>query len=88
MYWEQLELRCRSLYSGSHSIQPPDPRISCHCCHGHRVTIPSAYPWDGGSRLWPGQAGNFYSPNPGGDGTEGVEVSGNGQRIRTWNWPR
>lgn len=80
MYWEQLELRCRSLYTGS---QPPLPQVTgassiigaqrgvpCRCCeqcHSHRNVIPSAYPWDGDSRFWgsvPGQSSNFYSPNP------------------------
>lgn len=95
MYWEQLELRCRSLYSGAPPIPPPGPVIGtargapCRCCeqcHAHRAAMPSAYPWDGDSRFWAGQAGNFYSPNPGGD--EGMGASGNGHRNRSWNWPR
>lgn len=93
MYWEQLELRCRSLYSGAPPMPPPvigAPRgAACRCCeqcHAHRAAMPSAYPWDGDSRFWAGQAGNFYSPNPGGD--EGMGASGNGQRNRSWNWPR
>ncbi|XP_039965199.1 uncharacterized protein LOC120777762 [Bactrocera tryoni] len=81
MYWEQLELRCRSLYT---SQQGPPPNMAamgggrgpvCRCCeqcHLHRqVPLPAtAYPWDdnGEPRFWTGQPpGNFYSPNPGGD---------------------
>lgn len=92
MYWEQLELRCRSLYSGP-PIPPPGPSIigtsssgPCRCCeqcHAHRATMPTAYTWDTDSRFWAGQAGNFYSPNPGDEIT-----GGNGQRNRSWNWPR
>ncbi|XP_017480456.1 PREDICTED: uncharacterized protein LOC108369778 isoform X2 [Rhagoletis zephyria] len=81
MYWEQLELRCRSLYT---SQQGPPPNMAamaggrgpiCRCCeqcHLHRQ-VPlqaTAYPWDdsGEPRFWTGQPpGNFYSPNPGGD---------------------
>jgi hypothetical protein len=98
MYWEQLELRCRSLYSGAPPM-PPGPAIigtprggPCRCCeqcHAHRAAIPSAYPWDGDSRFWAGQAGNFYSPNPGGDEGNRMGSSGNVQgRNRSWNWPR
>lgn len=93
MYWEQLELRCRSLYSGP-SLPPPGPAViattpgngSCRCCeqcHAHRAAISTAYTWDTDSRFWAGQAGNFYSPNPGDDATSAGE-----QRNRSWNWPR
>lgn len=92
MYWEQLELRCRSLYSGAPPM-PPGPAIigtpgggPCRCCeqcHAHRA----AYSWDGDSRFWAGQAGNFYSPNPGGDEGNRIGTSNNGQRNRSWNWP-
>uniref|UniRef100_A0A182Q8V6 Uncharacterized protein n=1 Tax=Anopheles farauti TaxID=69004 RepID=A0A182Q8V6_9DIPT len=119
MYWEQLELRCRSLYSGqqgppsSSSVLPSGPGMlgmgggggggvgsgrvgNCRCCeqcHAHRNVLPSAaYPWEGDSRFWtPGQAGNFYSPNPGGEdgpGTGGRGLSGGGRRIPGWSWPR
>lgn len=98
MYWEQLELRCRSLYSGAPPMPPPGPAIigtprggPCRCCeqcHAHRAAIPSAYPWDGDSRFWAGQAGNFYSPNPGGDEGNRMGTPGSGQRNRSWNWPR
>jgi hypothetical protein len=89
MYWEQLELRCRSLYSGGPSLPPPaiigtttsGPCRCCEQCHAHRA-MPTAYTWDTDSRFWAGQAGNFYSPNPGDEAT-----SGSGQRNR-WNWPR
>ena len=117
MYWEQLELRCRSVYPGP--PQPPqsissvtggsapgqaliDPRAmpgSCRCCeqcHSHRNVIPSAYPWDGDNRFWtpaPGQTGNFYSPNPGGDDIIAVtnrqlaQVPTRNHRPG-WSWPR
>uniref|UniRef100_A0A1A9WST0 Uncharacterized protein n=1 Tax=Glossina brevipalpis TaxID=37001 RepID=A0A1A9WST0_9MUSC len=81
MYWEQLELRCRSLYTRQQ--MPPQNMASvgnathgCRCCeqcHAHRQ-IPiqaTAYPpWDeaGEPRFWSTQPpGNFYSPNPGGE---------------------
>lgn len=106
MYWEQLELRCRSLYTGppgnSAQVQGGPSIIGtprggqCRCCeqcHSHRNPMPTTYPWDGDNRFWtPGQAGNFYSPNPGGD-----ELMGNNrcmpqsvQRSRGpgWSWPR
>lgn len=77
-------------------MPPPGPAIigtqrgaPCRCCeqcHAHRAAMPSAFPWDGDSRFWAGQSGNFYSPNPGGD--EGMGTSGSGQRNRSWNWPR
>lgn len=100
MYWEQLELRCRSLYSGAPMPPPTGPAVigalgtprggPCRCCeqcHAHRTA--SAYPWDGDNRFWaPGQLGNLYSPNPGGD--EGNRMNNSGQRNRSggWNWPR
>lgn len=65
------------------------PCRCCEQCHAHRTAMPSAFPWDGDSRFWAGQAGNFYSPNPGGDGGgESMGASGGGQRNRSWNWPR
>ncbi|XP_037938717.1 uncharacterized protein LOC119671913 [Teleopsis dalmanni] len=80
MYWEQLELRCRSLYTSQHApptnIAPSNTRNPvCRCCeqcHAHRQ-MPlqtTAYPWDENvdPRFWNGpQASNFYSPNPGTD---------------------
>ncbi|XP_050091054.1 uncharacterized protein LOC126574749 isoform X2 [Anopheles aquasalis] len=115
MYWEQLELRCRSLYSGqgppggptavlppgaggggllgpSGGLTGPGPggmpgapgmrAGNCRCCeqcHAHRNVLPAAYPWEGDGRFWtPGQAGNFYSPNPGGDETLGGAAGGGG----------
>lgn len=109
MYWEQLELRCRSLYS----TQPP-PSVStvgptiigtprntaCRCCeqcHAHRNAMATAatYPWDSDGRFWlPGQAGNFYSPNPGSEDhlTTGQRSNqmrnGNNNRGPGWSWPR
>ncbi|XP_061399621.1 uncharacterized protein LOC133335356 [Musca vetustissima] len=84
MYWEQLELRCRSLYTRP---QMPPQNIAaaaaphgCRCCeqcHAHRQ-VPlqaAAYPWDESSepRFWSTQPpGNFYSPNPGGDDLMGL----------------
>ncbi len=94
MYWEQLELRCRSLYSGP-PMPPPGPSIigvnngvvACRCCeqcHAHRAAMPNAYTWETDNRFWAGQAGNFYCPNPGDD----PGSNGNGPRNRSWNWPR
>uniref|UniRef100_A0A1B0CUL0 Uncharacterized protein n=2 Tax=Lutzomyia longipalpis TaxID=7200 RepID=A0A1B0CUL0_LUTLO len=86
MYWEQLELRC---------TPRGGPCRCCEQCHSHRSAMPSAYPWDGDGRFWtPGQAGNFYSPNPGGDElVGGVRNLGQvpGPRNRApggWSWPR
>lgn len=45
--------------------------------------MPTAYTWEADNRFWAGQAGNFYSPNPGDEAT-----GGSGQRNRSWNWPR
>ncbi|XP_053675135.1 uncharacterized protein LOC128725419 [Anopheles nili] len=113
MYWEQLELRCRSLYSGQQgpsSVLPSGPGMlggpagtgpgltggrasNCRCCeqcHAHRNVLPSAYPWEGDNRFWtPGQAGNFYSPNPGGDEPgPGARLNASGRRMPGWSWPR
>ncbi|XP_058458800.1 uncharacterized protein LOC131435186 isoform X2 [Malaya genurostris] len=101
MYWEQLELRCRSLYSGQQgpTVLPSGPMLggprngNCRCCeqcHAHRNVMPSAYPWEGDQRFWtPGQAGNFYSPNPGGEeNTGGGRLNQNGRRMPGWSWPR
>ncbi|XP_065087854.1 uncharacterized protein LOC135709445 isoform X2 [Ochlerotatus camptorhynchus] len=101
MYWEQLELRCRSLYSGQQgpSVLPSGPMLAsgrsgnCRCCeqcHAHRNVMPSAYPWEGDQRFWaPGQAGNFYSPNPGGEENPGGNrLNQNGRRMPGWSWPR
>ncbi|XP_038118767.1 uncharacterized protein LOC6036260 isoform X2 [Culex quinquefasciatus] len=102
MYWEQLELRCRSLYSGQQgpTVLPSGPMLgggrngNCRCCeqcHAHRNVLPSAYPWEGDQRFWtPGQAGNFYSPNPGGEENTGnSRLNGqNGRRMPGWSWPR
>lgn len=108
MYWEQLELRCRSLYS----TQPP-PSVStvgpiigtprntaCRCCeqcHAHRNAMATAatYPWDSDGRFWlPGQAGNFYSPNPGSEdhhltqGPHPPQIRNGNNRAPGWSWPR
>lgn len=80
MYWEQLELRCRSFYQqqgapasthGSVRGPPLPPATYCSCCEECQYPPPIAhiYPWDGHhstERFWnPGRIGNFYSPNPG-----------------------
>lgn len=64
------------------------PCRCCEQCHAHRAALPSAFPWEGDSRFWAGQAGNFYSPNPGGDEGNRMGTPGSGQRNRSWNWPR
>ncbi|SPP85258.1 uncharacterized protein LOC117587099 isoform X2 [Drosophila guanche] len=59
MYWEQLELRCRSLYASQApppsmgALGAPGRMLNCRCCeqcHAHRqMTLPmqtTAYPWD------------------------------------------
>ncbi|KAM8710327.1 hypothetical protein ACLKA7_017026 [Drosophila subpalustris] len=55
MYWEQLELRCRSLYASQAPppLSAPGRMLNCRCCeqcHAHRqLTLPlqaTAYPWD------------------------------------------
>lgn len=73
MYWEQLELRCRSLYAGPQGPPPPPltngpsiigtprngpPCRCCEQCHSHRTIMQPAYPWDGGD-------GRFWGPAPG-----------------------
>uniref|UniRef100_A0A182K3U0 Uncharacterized protein n=1 Tax=Anopheles christyi TaxID=43041 RepID=A0A182K3U0_9DIPT len=117
MYWEQLELRCRSLYSGQpgggpSAVLPSGQGMlggvggaapglgggtgragNCRCCeqcHAHRSVLPSAYPWEGDNRFWtPGQAGNFYSPNPGGEEPgAGGRMNASGRRMPGWSWPR
>ncbi|KAF5274127.1 hypothetical protein FQR65_LT04525 [Abscondita terminalis] len=103
MYWEQLELRCRSLYQHSgappstHSSMRGPPTTYCSCCEECRYPPLTAgthmYPWDTHhplERFWtPGRVGNFYSPNP---GEEGIQPSADGQeRERNnggWNWRR
>lgn len=60
MYWEQLELRCRSFYqqqgttsnstTGSIRGPPLPPATYCSCCEECRYpplpTGPQVYPWD------------------------------------------
>ncbi|XP_048482378.1 uncharacterized protein LOC105398624 [Plutella xylostella] len=59
MYWEQLELRCRSLYRGDTQGAP-----SCRCCRGCLPQSAASQP--ASHRFWaPGRIGNLYSPNPG-----------------------
>ncbi|KAF7413414.1 hypothetical protein HZH68_001903 [Vespula germanica] len=52
MYWEQLELRCRSLYGQGGPVGPPT--ASCGCCND----CGGASPW------WAQTPGNLYTPNP------------------------
>ncbi|GAB1866947.1 hypothetical protein CAJAP_08026 [Camponotus japonicus] len=52
MYWEQLELRCRSLYGQGGAVGPPAG--SCGCCND----CGGASPW------WAQTPGNLYTPNP------------------------
>lgn len=52
MYWEQLELRCRSLYGQGGGVGPAAG--SCGCCND----CGGASPW------WTQTPGNLYTPNP------------------------
>ncbi|XP_060824050.1 uncharacterized protein LOC132911451 [Bombus pascuorum] len=52
MYWEQLELRCRSLYGQGGTVGPTTG--SCGCCND----CGGASPW------WAQTPGNLYTPNP------------------------
>ncbi|XP_030041383.1 uncharacterized protein LOC115456442 isoform X2 [Manduca sexta] len=79
MYWEQLELRCRSLYRPP-AGQPAQPagrtaQASCSCCAQCHPTQPA---WDISlqHRFWaPGRIGNLYSPNP-----------GTARKSSAWSW--
>ncbi|XP_066154293.1 uncharacterized protein [Euwallacea fornicatus] len=96
MYWEQLELRCRSFYqqqpapaSTQGSMRgPPVPSTTyCSCCEECRYSSasigPQVYPWDPTERFWtPGRVGNFYSPNP--EDSPPVNPNAN----RGWSWRR
>ncbi|KAJ0170333.1 hypothetical protein K1T71_014261 [Dendrolimus kikuchii] len=82
MYWEQLELRCRSLYrppSGQSAPTTGRPTqtntANCSCCTQCHPTQPA---WDISlqHRFWaPGRIGNLYSPNP-----------GTGRKTSAWSW--
>ncbi|XP_064075609.1 uncharacterized protein LOC113395354 isoform X1 [Vanessa tameamea] len=81
MYWEQLELRCRSLYrppSGQPAVAAGRPvQNSCSCC---TQCHPTQAAWDFSlqHRFWaPGRVGNLYSPTPG---------SGAGRKASPWSW--
>ncbi|XP_012230949.1 uncharacterized protein [Linepithema humile] len=52
MYWEQLELRCRSLYGQGGTVGAPT--AACGCCND----CGGASPW------WAQTPGNLYTPNP------------------------
>nr|CAD7200036.1 unnamed protein product [Timema douglasi] len=75
MYWEQLEMRCRYLYRQQRAPHP------CSCCDECRY--PEPFPWElMEDRYWaPGRVGNFYSPNPGEEGSTRRAPSG-------WSWRR
>ncbi|KAF5275053.1 hypothetical protein FQA39_LY06990 [Lamprigera yunnana] len=103
MYWEQLELRCRSLYQHSgapastHSSVRGPSTTYCSCCEECRYPpLPAGsqmYPWDTHppiERFWtPGRVGNFYSPNPGEEGNPPVtEAQGRERNTGGWNWRR
>ncbi|TMW47481.1 hypothetical protein DOY81_007432, partial [Sarcophaga bullata] len=93
MYWEQLELRCRSLYTRPQmpaqnmaAVANPHGCRCCEQCHAHRqVPIQAAaYPWDetGEPRFWSTQPpGNFYSPNPGGEDLQGLNTTCRGHEM-------
>ncbi|KAM3955441.1 LOW QUALITY PROTEIN: uncharacterized protein ACR2FA_010643 [Aphomia sociella] len=79
MYWEQLELRCRSLYRPPTAQNAPPPgrpvQSNCSCCAQCHPTQPA---WDISlqHRFWaPGRIGNLYSPNP-----------GTGRKTSAWSW--
>ncbi|XP_075988531.1 uncharacterized protein LOC142984666 [Anticarsia gemmatalis] len=79
MYWEQLELRCRSLYRPSAGQATPaagrQVQSNCSCCAQCHPTQPA---WDISlqHRFWaPGRIGNLYSPNP-----------GTGRKTSAWSW--
>ncbi|XP_050358669.1 uncharacterized protein LOC126778972 isoform X2 [Nymphalis io] len=81
MYWEQLELRCRSLYrppSGQPAVAAGrSVQNTCSCCTQCHPTQPA---WDFSlqHRFWaPGRVGNLYSPTPG---------SGAGRKASPWSW--
>ncbi|XP_052742829.1 uncharacterized protein LOC112054346 isoform X3 [Bicyclus anynana] len=78
MYWEQLELRCRSLYRPPSGQPVPAGRpvqTNCSCCAQCHTAQPA---WDFSlqHRFWaPGRIGNLYSPNP-----------GTGRKTSPWSW--
>ncbi|KAJ2938352.1 hypothetical protein O0L34_g13274 [Tuta absoluta] len=79
MYWEQLELRCRSLYRPptGQAVQTSGRPVqaNCSCCAQCHPTQPA---WDISMqhRFWtPGRIGNLYSPNP-----------GTGRKTSAWSW--
>ncbi|XP_037810081.1 uncharacterized protein LOC119602572 isoform X1 [Lucilia sericata] len=95
MYWEQLELRCRSLYTRPQmppqnmaAVAAPHGCRCCEQCHAHRQ-VPlqaSTYPWDESTepRFWSTQPpGNFYSPNPGGDDLTGMATTCRSHELST-----
>ncbi|XP_037871250.1 uncharacterized protein LOC101744603 isoform X2 [Bombyx mori] len=79
MYWEQLELRCRSLYRPPMGQPTPtagrSAQANCGCC---AQCHPTQQAWDISlqHRFWaPGRIGNLYSPNPGA-----------GRKTSAWSW--
>ncbi|KAB0804276.1 hypothetical protein PPYR_01246 [Photinus pyralis] len=104
MYWEQLELRCRSLYqhggapASTHSSVRGTPFPSttyCSCCEECRYpplsTGSHMFSWDNHAleRFWtPGRVGNFYSPNPGEEGNSTIEGHPRERNNGGWSWRR
>lgn len=103
MYWEQLELRCRSLYQQQGSTistqgstrRTVAPVPYCSCCEECRypTTTHAPYAWEPHGaldRFWvPGRIGNFYSPNPGEETL--ARQNDNDRRSRSnsgWSWRR
>ncbi|KAJ8928826.1 hypothetical protein NQ314_018558, partial [Rhamnusium bicolor] len=88
MYWEQLELRCRSFYqqqsgpSSNHgSIRGPPipPTTYCSCCEECRYPSapagPQVYPWDNHH-----PTDRWTSPNP--------ENHSRARAVSGWSWRR
>ncbi|CAK1593135.1 unnamed protein product [Parnassius mnemosyne] len=77
MYWEQLELRCRSLYRPptGQAVATAGRPNNCSCCAQCHTAQPA---WDFSlqHRFWaPGRIGNLYSPNP-----------GTARKTSPWSW--
>ncbi|XP_018327733.1 homeobox protein 2 isoform X2 [Agrilus planipennis] len=101
MYWEQLELRCRSLYqqhtgtpaSAHNSIRGPPmpPSTYCSCCEECRYPPvpagPQIYPWDSHHPF-----DRFWTPGRVGNfyspnpGEEGHEIGENGRERSGGGW--
>ncbi|CAH0717126.1 unnamed protein product, partial [Brenthis ino] len=79
MYWEQLELRCRSLYrppSGQPAPTTGRPVQNSYSCCAQCHTTQPAWDFSLQHRFWaPGRIGNLYSPNP-----------GTSRKTSPWSW--